>query len=237
MPSVERSRPAPGVELLRLNRPEVRNALDIPALEELLAALAEIAADPSSRVVVWSTTSTVAFCAGADVGEQLDAAGGERRMELFCELYASLEAIEVPMVCVCVGNVLGAGTEIASSCDLRVGGDNLKLAWMAARRGVPVGPARLVGLVGLARAKELAFTARVLGAEEALALGLVSEVVPAEEAEAAAVALAARVAEHDGVRELKAMFRDLERTAERVAYENERLMAFQRHGTGLPTGT
>lgn len=236
MPSVERSRPAPGVELLRLNRPEVRNALDTPSLEELLAVLADLAADPELRVLVWSTTSTVAFCAGADVGERLDEAGGVRRMELFCELYATLEALEVPSVCVCVGNVLGAGTEIASSCDLRVAGDNLKLAWMAARRGVPVGPARLVPLVGLARAKELAFTARVLGADEALALGLVSSVSPAGEAEAAALALAERVAEHDGVRELKAMFRDLERTAERVAYENERLLAFQRHGTGLPTG-
>lgn len=237
MPSVERSRPAPGVALLRLNRPEVRNALDSASLVDLVAALRELDGDPEVRVLVFSTTSTVAFCAGADVGERLDAAGGERRMELFCELYAALEAVRVPTVCVCVGNVLGAGTEIAASCDLRVAGDNLKLAWMAARRGVPVGPARLVPLVGLARAKELAFTARVLGADEALALGLVGSVVAADAAEAAALQLAERVAEHDGVIELKAMFRDLERTAERVAYENERLMAFQRDGTGLPTGT
>ena len=237
MPSVERSRPVPGVEVLRLNRPEVRNALDLASLDAVLTALREIDADPEVRVLVWSTTSTVAFCAGADVGEQLDAAGGERRMERFCELYALLDALRVPSVCTCVGNVLGAGTEIAAACDLRVAGDNLKLAWMAARRGVPVGPARLVPLVGLARAKELAFTARVLDAQEALELGLVSSVSPAAEAEASAVALAERVAAHDGVRELKAMFRDLERTAERVAYENERLMAFQRHGTGLPAGS
>lgn len=237
MAVLERSRPVAGVELLRLNRPEVRNALDSPTLVELLAVLREVGADPAVRVLVFSTTSTVAFCAGADVGEQLDAAGGERRMELFCELYAALEAIQAPTVCVCVGNVLGAGTEIAAACDLRVAGDNLKLAWMAARRGVPVGPARLVPLVGLARAKELAFTARVLGAEEALSLGLVNSVVAADEAEGAALELAGKVAEHDGVRELKAMFRELEGTAARVAYENERLMAFQRHGTGLPTGS
>ncbi|MFA9270386.1 MAG: enoyl-CoA hydratase/isomerase family protein [Baekduiaceae bacterium] len=237
MAVLERSRPAPGVELLRLNRPEVRNALDSPTLTELLAALRELDADPAIRVLVFSTTSTVAFCAGADVGEQLDAAGGERRMELFCELYAAMEALRVPTVCVCVGNVLGAGTEIAAACDLRVAGDNLKLAWMAARRGVPVGPARLVPLVGLARAKELAFTARVVGAEEALSLGLVNSAVAADEAEGAALELAAKVAEHDGVPELKAMFRELEDTQARVAYENERLMAFQRHGTGLPTGS
>lgn len=236
MAFVERSRPAPGVELLRLNRPDARNALDTASLVELLEVLAEVHADESARVVVFSTTSTVAFCAGADVREPLDAAGGERRMELFIDMYARLEALPCPTVCVCVGNVLGAGTEIAAACDLRVGGDNLKLAWVAARNGVPVGPARLVPLVGLARAKELVFTARVLGADDALALGLVGEVVPADDTEATAVALATRVAGHAGVRQLKGMFRELEGSAARVAYENELLIAFQREGDGLPAG-
>ena len=152
MPPLKRSRPAAGVELLRLDRPEVRNALDTASLEELLAALREIHGDPSVHVVVFSTTSPVAFCAGADVGEALDEAGGLRRVELFCEFYAAVEALPMPTVCVCVGNVVGAGSEIAATCDLRVGGDNLKMAWVGAKRGVPVGPARLAPLVGIARA-------------------------------------------------------------------------------------
>ncbi|MBJ7330183.1 MAG: enoyl-CoA hydratase/isomerase family protein [Solirubrobacteraceae bacterium] len=236
MEFLERSRPVPGVEVLRLNRPDARNALHTPSLVELLEVLRAVSADPEVRVLVLSTTSTVAFCAGADVGEKLDHDGGVRRMELFCDLYREFEALPMPTVCVCVGNVLGAGTEIAATCDLRVGGDNLKLGWVAGRLGVPVGPARLVPLVGVARAKDLAFTTRVIGADEAASLGLVSEVVPAAEAEAAAVALAARVAENRGIRQLKQIFRGLEETQDRVEFENELLMRFQREEGGLPAG-
>ena len=109
-------------------------------------------------MLVLSTTSTRAFCAGADVGEQLDRAGGVARMEAFAELYAALDAFPAPVVCVCVGNCVGAGAELVAGSDLRVGGDNLKLAWAGARLGVPVGPARLAPLVGVARAKDLVFT-------------------------------------------------------------------------------
>ena len=76
-------------------------------------------------------------------------------MERFTRLYAAVEAFPVPTIAVCVGNCVGAGRELAAGCDLRVGGDNLGLALGGRRHGVPVGPARLVPLVGLARAKEL----------------------------------------------------------------------------------
>ena len=143
-------------------------------------------------MLVLSTTSTRALCAGADVAEVLDRAGGIARMEAFARVYAAVEAFPAPTVCVCVGNVVGAGAEIAAGCDLRVGGDNLKLAWAGARLGVPVGPARLTPLVGLAAAKELVFTGRTLGMAEARALGLLHRTAPAAGAEAAAIALAAR---------------------------------------------
>ena len=189
-------------------------------------------------MLVLSTTSTRAFCAGADVGELLDAQGGVARMEAFAELYAALDAFPAPVVCVCVGNCVGAGAELVAGSDLRVGGDNLKLAWAGARLGVPVGPARLAPLVGVARAKDLVFTGRVVGMQEALALGLLTRTAPAARAEAAAVALAAEIAAHppEGLRRLKAMFRDLGATPERVAHENELLLAFQREGAGLPQG-
>jgi enoyl-CoA hydratase/carnithine racemase len=137
-----------------------------------------------------------------------------------------------------VGNCVGAGAELVAGCDLRVAGDNLKLAWAGARLGVPVGPARLTPLVGLARAKELILTGRVVGAEEAAALGLLHATAPAAESEAAALALAGEVAAHppEGLRRLKAMFRELEGTEGRVARENALLEAFQREGGGLPQG-
>ena len=224
--------------MLRLDRPERRNAMDTELLETLLAALGELAADPELRALVFSTTSERALCAGADVAEDLDGEGGVRRMELFTRMYAAVEAFPAPTVAVCVGNVVGAGAELAAGCDLRVGGDNLKLAWAGAKLGVPVGPARLTPLVGLARAKELVLTGRVVGMEEAAALGLLHRTAPAASAEAVALELAGEVAAHppEGLRRLKRMFRELEHADDRVAYENAELMAFQREGAGLPTG-
>jgi len=238
MPALQRERTADGVEIVRLDRPDVRNALDSATIAELLATLAELAADPALRVLVLSTTSTRAFCAGADVGEELDREGGVARMEAFAALYAALDAFPAPVVCVCVGNCVGAGAELVAGSDLRVGGDNLKLAWAGSRLGVPVGPARLAPLIGVARAKDLVFTGRVVGMEEALALGLLTRTAPAALAEAAAVELATQIAAHppEGLRRLKGMFCDLDGTAARVAHENELLVAFQREGAGLPQG-
>ncbi len=226
------------VEILRINRPDKRNALDTATIDLINAALTDLAADPDLRALVVSTTSTTALCAGADVGEPLDAAGGVRRMEAFADLYRLVEELPVPTIAVCVGNCVGAGAEIVAGCDLRVGGDNLKLAWAGARLGVPVGPARLTQLVGLSRAKDLVYTGRAIGLDEAASYGLFQTTATADEAEAAAIELADRIAQQsaDGVRTLKQMFRHLEDTAARVAYENEHLVAFQREGAGLPQG-
>jgi len=223
------------VAVLRLDRPDRRNAMDTALLTELLTRLDALAADDEVRALVFSTTSERALSAGADVAEQLDAAGGVARMELFARMYAAVDAFPVPTVAVCVGNVVGAGAELAAGCDLRVGGDNLKLAWAGAKLGVPVGPARLVPLVGLSRAKELIYTGRVVGMEEAERIGLLHRTASAARAEGAALELAAEIAAHPGQRRLKAMFRELEGTQRRVKYENELLVEFQRAGTGLPT--
>ena len=226
------------VEILRLNRPEKRNALDTPTLRLLNDALRELSDDGEIRAVVLSTTSPAAFCAGADVTEPLDAAGGVARMEAFAELYQLVEQVPVPTIAVCVGNCVGAGAEIIAGCDLRVAGDNLKLAWAGARLGVPVGPARLTQLVGLSRAKELIYTGRPVGANEAVAMGLAQRTSPADEAEAVALELAELIERQssDGIRNLKEMFRELEGSDRRITYENERLLDFQRNSVGLPQG-
>lgn len=212
--------------------------MDTALLSEILAALDELQADDDLRAVVFSTTNERALCAGADVSEELDAAGGVARMELFARMYAAVEAFPLPTVAVCVGNVVGAGAELAAGCDLRVGGDNLKLAWAGAKLGVPVGPARLTPLIGLSKAKELILTGRVVGADEAERIGFLHHHVSAAEAEAKALELAAQVAAYPtgGLRRLKSMFRELEDSARRTAYENELLLAFQREGAGLPKG-
>ena len=236
MPGIQRARGGDGVEILRLDRPERRNALDSATLKEFIETLDELAADTEVRVLVVSTTSERALSAGADVAEPLDREAGVARMELFSRFYAAVEGFPAVTIAVCVGNCVGAGAELAAGCDLRVGGDNLKLAWAGARLGVPVGPARLVPLVGLSRAKELIFTGRVVGVDEAAALGLLARTAPADRAEAAALELAREIGAHPpaGLRSLKQLFGDFERTGERVASENQALEAFQREGAGLP---
>jgi enoyl-CoA hydratase/carnithine racemase len=237
-PTVLHQRVAPGIAVLRLNRPDKRNALDTATTELFADSLDELAGDPELRALVISSTDPRALCAGADIGESLDHDGGIARMAAYTRMYAAIESFPVPTVAVCVGNCVGAGAEIAAGADLRVGGDNLKLAWAGARLGVPVGPARLAPLIGLARAKDLVFTGRTIGMDEARDLGLLHRTATAAEAEAVALDVAAQIARQDprGVRVLKAMFAELDGSATRVAYENQQLMQFQEHGQGLPRG-
>ncbi|HEY2271862.1 MAG TPA: enoyl-CoA hydratase/isomerase family protein [Jatrophihabitantaceae bacterium] len=225
-----------GIAIVRLNRPEKRNALDSASLAVLDRTFSELAADETLRALVISTTDVRALCAGADVGEQLDAAAGIARMAAFTRMYAWLDEFPVPIIAVAVGNCVGAGAEIVAGADLRVGGNNLQLAWAGARLGVPVGPARLTPIVGAARAKDLIYTGRTIGMVEAVTLGLLQRTASAEEAEDIALHVAGEIAEQhpQGVRVLKQMFRDLDGTAARTAYENEHLMRFQQHGAGIP---
>ena len=227
-----------GVHVIRLDRPERRNAMDSVLLARLVAALAELAADEQLAALVFSTTNVKALSVGADVSEQLSPEQGQARMRAFGELYAAIEAFPLPTIAVMVGNVLGAGAELAAGCDLRVAGDTLDLGWVGTRLGIPVGPARLVPLVGAARAKELIYTARRLTMDDALALGLATHSAPAADAEAAAIELATTIAAHGpaSLRATKRLFRTLGEDERRVALENEALEEFQRSGRGLPQG-
>ena len=224
------------IAVIRLDRPAKRNALDTATTLELNGALRTLAADDGVDVLVVSTTSPAALCAGADLDEDVSADGGRGRMRAYTELYALIESFPVPTIAVCVGNCVGAGAEITAGVDLRVVGDNLRLAWAGARLGVPVGPARLSQLVGVAAAKDLVFTGRVVDADEAHRLGLAQRRAAPEEAETQALELAATIAaqNRDGVRELKQMFRELDASAARVHTENSRLLRFQNHGAGIP---
>ncbi len=201
---------AQGIALLRLERPEARNAIDTQMLAEMLEHLAVARADDSARVLVISSSDQMGLSAGADVKERLDEEGKVRRMQLFADLYDAIVAFPKPTVAACHGDVVGGGAEIAIACDMRVGGANLRLRFPGAALGVPVGPARLVTLCGLATAKYLLLTSRTVGADEALRLGLVNRVAPAAATEAAALELAAAAAAHppEAVARLKAMLHE-----------------------------
>ena len=224
------------VGLLRLERPEARNAINTAMLDELLAHLDRAKGDSDARVLVISSNDHLGLSAGADVREELDEQGRVHRMELFARLYDELTAFPKPTVAACHGSVVGGGAEIAVACDLRVGGSNLRMRFPGAELGVPVGPARLVTLCGLATAKYLLLTSRNVSADEALRIGLVHRVAPAAATEEAALELGAGVAAHppEAVARLKAMLHRWDGVVERSADEGRGQVEWQRSGPGLP---
>ena len=227
------------VALLRLEREKSRNALNTEMLEEILAGLARESEDAAARVLVISSNDHLGLSAGADVREEMDEAGRVRRMDLFAQVYDVLTAFPKPTVAACHGSVVGGGAEIAIACDLRVGGSNLRMRFPGAELGVPVGPARLVTLCGLATAKYLLLTSRNVSADEALRMGLVHRVAPAAGTEDAALDLAAEVASHppESVARLKQMLHRWDGVEERSADEGRGQVEWERTGPGLPYGS
>ena len=227
---------AQGVALLRLDRPEARNAINTAMLEEMLGHLASARDDDAVRVVVISSTDHMGLSAGADVREELDEAGRVQRMELFARLYDELTGFPKPTIAACHGACVGGGAEIAVACDLRVGGSNLRLRFPGAALGVPVGPARLATLCGLSVAKYLLLTAKEVDADMAYRWGLVHKVAPAPATEDAALQLAASVAEHppEAVARLKRMLHEWDGVEQRSRIESEGQVDWQRSGPGLP---
>ncbi len=182
-----------GVAVLTLNRPERRNALSAALCRELSAALDAVRGDGATRAVVIRGAGTAAFSGGydvddlkasADLGDLLTALGDVERCPL-------------PTIALLFGHVVGAGLELAATCDLRVAADDARLSMPPARQGILYrydGTEKLVRLVGPAFAKELFFTARAVTARRAAEMGLVNLVAAAAEAEAAALALAREIA-------------------------------------------
>jgi enoyl-CoA hydratase/carnithine racemase len=225
-----------GVAVLRIDRPGSRNAINTGVLEEMLEHLARAREDDRVRVLVVSSTDHMGLSAGADVREELDDEGRVRRMQLFADLYDEITAFPKPTIASCHGDVVGGGAEIAVACDMRIGGSNLRMRFPGAALGVPVGPARLVTLCGLAAAKYLLLSARGVTADEALRLGLVNRVAPAAGTEAAALELAAQVAEHppEAVARMKRMLNEWDGVVGRSRVEGEGQVEWERTGPGIP---
>jgi enoyl-CoA hydratase/carnithine racemase len=225
-----------GVALLRLERAEARNAINTQMLAELLEHLGAARVDDAVRALVISSNDQLGLSAGADVREQLDPEGRVERMRMFADLYDGLTGFPKPTLAACHGAVVGGGAEIAMSCDLRVGGANLRLKFPGAELGVPVGAARLVTMCGLSTAKYLLLTSRTVSADEALRLGLVHRVAPAARTEEATLELAAEVAAHppESVARLKRMLNEWDGIEQRSRAEGEGQVEWQRSGPGLP---
>lgn len=192
------------------NRP--MNLLSDPFLDELEAALAtlETAAPGDVRAVVVSSAVERAFSAGSDVKafENHVGAAGRAHHTRDEEVCARLANLPMPTIAAIEANALGGGLELALACDIRVASEVAKLGLPEVRLGVTPGAGgtqRLPRAIGIARAKELALTGRIIDAHEAERIGLVSRVVPAGQALSAATEIANEIAQRGplAVREVK----------------------------------
>ncbi|HEX3488527.1 MAG TPA: enoyl-CoA hydratase-related protein [Streptosporangiaceae bacterium] len=185
------------IATIRLDRPPM-NALNSVVQAEIAAAAAEASADPEVRAVIVYGGEKV-FAAGADIKEMADAGYGQmaadtRRLQ---DSFTAVARIAKPVIAAITGYALGGGLELALCADFRVAGAGAKVGQPEILLGLIPGAGgtqRLPRLVGPARAKDIVFTGRFVGAEEALAIGLIDQVVPDGEVHAAAVRMAERFA-------------------------------------------
>jgi len=188
--------PAPHVTRLTIDHPEKRNALD----HDILDALADLLPRLEARCLLITGTGRV-FSAGYDIGalpkDDFARAAEAIVAHPFTAAIDALDAYPSPVLAALNGHAIGGGLELALSCDLRVCSADARLGMPPARLGLVyshTGLRKFVDALGAPRTRELFFTARNVGADEALSWGLVGEVVPAAEVAARGVELAAEIA-------------------------------------------
>lgn len=170
-----------GGVIVRMNRPEKRNAVNKALAAAVVAALDRAEADDEVRVIVLTGTGA-SFCAGQDMGEatgrverQPGGAGGS------AGLNARLARVQKPVIAAINGYCMGGGTVTALHCDIRLCSERASFRFPGAGYGLVVAAAYLPAAVGQARAKDLILTGRTIDAAEAYEMGLVNRVVPPEE--------------------------------------------------------
>jgi enoyl-CoA hydratase len=181
------------VLVVTINRPEVRNAIDRPTADELVAAFRDFDRDETLSVAVL-TGADGFFCAGADLrgvtGLRAEVGGD-------APLGVSRMLVGKPVIAAVEGHAVAGGLELALWCDLRVAGQGAVFGVFCRRFGVPLmdgGTIRLPRLIGHGRALDLILTGRPVDAEEAVAIGLANRVVPTGQALPAALVLAHELA-------------------------------------------
>ena len=184
------------VAVLRLNRPDKHNAINRRLSSALVAHLDALADDDEVRVVIVTGAGEKAFCAGADMTEALGASRGEGRGEGTVDVIMRLVRFPKPVIAAVNGFAYGGGALLAITCDLRVAAHTARFRFPGATYGLVVGGSQLPRIIGLSRAKDLIFTARVVDAAEALRIGLVDRLVVQADLEEAALELAGQIAQN-----------------------------------------
>lgn len=198
-----------GIVVATMNQPETRNALTgNTAIEEIVQLCADIRQDAGVKVLILTAAGPI-FSSGGNVKDMRRFFDDALTPERICEEYRqgiqriplALHGLDVPVICAVNGPAIGAGLDIACMCDIRIAADTATFAESFVRVGIVPGDGGawlLPRAVGMARASEMAYTGEAISAQDALAWGLVSRVVPAAELLPAAKTLAAKIAANPG---------------------------------------
>ncbi|HEX2472209.1 MAG TPA: enoyl-CoA hydratase-related protein [Nitrososphaera sp.] len=174
--------PQDDIAILRINRPEALNAMNVDVISELSKMIDILAADDSIKAVVITGAGERSFCAGADISYMvnIDPMQAERYATSAQDVINRIDRLEKPVIAAVNGFALGGGCELAMACDIRIASSNAKIGQPEVTIGIPPGwggTQRLMRLVGPAKAKELIFTGKMIMADEAYHIGLVNKVI------------------------------------------------------------
>ncbi|MFL6318745.1 MAG: enoyl-CoA hydratase/isomerase family protein [Nitrososphaeraceae archaeon] len=174
--------PLGDIAIIKINRPEALNALNLDVIAELSRTIDIVGADDGIKVVVITGAGEKSFCAGADIAYMvdIDPMKAEKYATSAQAVLNKIERLEKPVIAAVNGFALGGGCELALVCDIRVASNNAKIGQPEVTIGIPPGwggTQRLTRIVGPAKAKELIFTGKMVTAEEAAQIGLVNKLI------------------------------------------------------------
>src|SRR5687768_17016204 len=174
--------PREEIAIIRINRQEALNAMNIDVIAELSRTIDIVGADDGIKALILTGAGERSFCAGADIGymANIDPIQAEKYASSAQAVLNKIENLQKPVIAAVNGFALGGGCELAMVCDIRIASSNAKLGQPEVTIGIPPGwggTQRLLRIVGPAKAKELVFTGKMITAEEAVQIGLVNKVV------------------------------------------------------------
>ena len=171
-----------GICTVKINRPDKLNAMNMDVAKEIVTLFENLGKDDSVKVIILTGEGDKAFSAGADIEymSKISASESEEYAKLGQLVTATVENVKQPTIAAVNGFALGGGCELAMSCDIRIAANTAKMGQPEVTIGIPPGwggTQRLMRIVGIAKAKELVYTGKMIKAEEAREIGLVNQVV------------------------------------------------------------
>ena len=174
--------PIGDIAIVKINRPEALNAMNVDVIWELSKTIDIVAVDDSIKTVIITGVGERSFCAGADISYMVNITptDAEKYASSAQSVLNKIEKLEKPVIAAINGFALGGGCELALVCDIRLCSTNAKIGQPEVTIGIPPGwggTQRLLRIIGPAKAKELIFTGKMINAEEAYGIGLVNEII------------------------------------------------------------